>query len=285
MIQNLRLSKSSFLQHKKGIVLIFSFWVLIVLSIFSKVLSDLIFSQVKFAKILESRVKSVYLAKSIFLWSLLERKNEKTQSYDTWTELQNKEMNLDARVYKYTLTDEESKINVNVVSSEILSRLPQIDQDLAEKISASEYKPFKAKEELLLIEGVTFEKFEAFKDLITVYGEGKVNINTASSQVLQILGLSEDLVGKIIQFREGEDKKIGTEDDNIFKNVSTIIEDLKKVTFITIGQEQELLKVIPYLCVKSENFSIKIDTSYNPSMHFEIVFDYKTGKIKYWQQK
>ena len=72
-----------------------------------------------------------------------------------------------------------------------------------------ERRPFKVKEEILLVEGMDKEKFEQFKDLITVYGDGKVNINTASEGVLKALGLEEELVGIIVRYRRNQTARIG----------------------------------------------------------------------------
>ena len=42
-------------------------------------------------------------------------------------------------------------------------------------------------EELLLVKGITPEIYLKLKNLITVFGEGKVNLNTAEPQTLEIL--------------------------------------------------------------------------------------------------
>ncbi|MBU1905736.1 MAG: general secretion pathway protein GspK, partial [Candidatus Omnitrophica bacterium] len=78
-------------------------------------------------------------------------------------------------------------------------------------------------EELRLVKGVTSEIYDLIKGLITVYpkdGEGRVNINTASKDVLEILintsfnklearGVDVEnplgLLEAIITFREGDD--------------------------------------------------------------------------------
>ncbi len=69
------------------------------------------------------------------------------------------------------------------------------------------YTKKKAEEEAVRV-------FTEIKDLITVYGSGKININTAGPQVLSILGMDKDLIQDIILFRTGEDGDIDTEEDN-----------------------------------------------------------------------
>ncbi len=68
------------------------------------------------------------------------------------------------------------------------------------------------------------------KDIITCYGKGTVNINTASKEVLDALFVCqgdkkqfsdsdrEEMVRLVIEYRNGEDGLPGTEDDNVFKN-------------------------------------------------------------------
>lgn len=63
-------------------------------------------------------------------------------------------------------------------------------------------------------------------DLVTVYGEGLINLNTASLQVLvAIPGLREETARAIIDYRSGPDGEEGTEDDEPF----TKLEDLEKL--------------------------------------------------------
>ncbi|MDD5194414.1 MAG: type II secretion system protein GspK [Candidatus Omnitrophica bacterium] len=73
--------------------------------------------------------------------------------------------------------------------------------------------PFEALEELLLVKGVTREVFEKLNNYITIYGDGKININTAPEEVLNAVGFSSDMVSKIIALRQGDDGIPGTADD------------------------------------------------------------------------
>jgi general secretion pathway protein K len=49
-------------------------------------------------------------------------------------------------------------------------------------------------EELLLVKGITQEVFNRICDYVTVYGDGKVNINSASRQVIECLSEKMDVV-------------------------------------------------------------------------------------------
>ena len=159
---------------------------------------------------------------------------------------------------------------------------------MAKAIVESEFRPFSVKEALLLVETLDKSVFEQFKDLITVYTKGKVNINTASSGVLQALGLSEDLSQIIISYREGYDGELGTEDDGIFKDTASILDNLNEFNRLTEEQEETLLNLINchLLCVKSNNFDIalQVEKDHKPIRSFNIIFESGTGNIKFWQE-
>jgi len=53
-------------------------------------------------------------------------------------------------------------------------------------------QPFEAIDELLLIKGVTAEILECIRDYVTVYGDGKININCASKLVIESLSEKMD---------------------------------------------------------------------------------------------
>jgi general secretion pathway protein K len=111
-------------------------------------------------------------------------------------------------------------------------------------------------EELLLIKGMTPIVLAEIQNLITVYGDGRVNINTARAEVLNILGLNERLVEKIIQFREGNDGIKGTEDDNAFRDISDIKKSLIDFGELTVSEADQLDSVTDQLTVRSDYFRI-----------------------------
>ncbi len=161
-------------------------------------------------------------------------------------------------VYLYGAQDEEGKLNINKLEFEMLLRLPDFTSEVADSIidwrdedevgrlegaEAPYYDeleqpyeckngPFSVPEELLLVKGVTEEIYEGIRDIITVYpydGDGRVNINTASQSVLTVIigDEFEDLPGKIVAFRNGDDEEPGTQDDRVFQDTESIITQLK----------------------------------------------------------
>ncbi|MBU2102271.1 MAG: hypothetical protein ABH865_06035 [Candidatus Omnitrophota bacterium] len=152
---------------------------------------------------------------------------------------------------KLSVFDEERKININIAPMEHLKRLCMVtlgtDIMVAQELAASivdwrdtdsmlsiplgsaedsfyrsfpysyEAKdgPFEVLEELLLVKGVTQEVFEKIKKYITIYGDGKINVNTASGEVLASLGIDRSVVERIMVFRAGGDGVVGTGDDGV----------------------------------------------------------------------
>lgn len=155
-------------------------------------------------------------------------------------------------VVMYGIEDEERKLNINTAAVEDMERLfhlagglseedaqdlanavldwrEVLDQELVgfygdEYYSSLNY-PYEPKkgnfeilDEVLMVKGMNPDVFNRVKDFITVYGEGKVNLNTAPRPVLLALGLSDDVADFIIRGRNGEDGLSATEDDIIFND-------------------------------------------------------------------
>lgn len=226
---------------------------------------------------------------------------------------------------RYGLLDETGKININTSDRKVLSRLlekvaglnRERALDLAHCIidwrdadsffqhpqygaEDSDYKnlnepyeskdsDFQVKEELLLIRGMGQEVFDSIKDFITVYGEGKVNINTAPRQVLLALGLNGGLIEKILSFRKGDDLVAGTFDDNVFSSISTIIPDITQGDGLSSGEIAELTRFIEseIFATNSSDFMVKCIAGLNTkkqTSQVTAVVNYE-GLIKYWYEE
>lgn len=115
---------------------------------------------------------------------------------------------------------------------------------------------FELIEELVFVKDVTPELFKEIKDYVTVYGDGKININTASRKVLNAVivtgGRYYDLVDAIIRHRQGEDGIEGTRDDKIL----TKREDILSVAGENNDWKTRLSSLTNYFAFKSGNFRI-----------------------------
>ncbi len=115
--------------------------------------------------------------------------------------------------------DDEEKGIEDTESGYYLSRQPPY---------SSRNGPFEYIEELLLVRGITPELYfgtgeiKGLRDFVTVYGDdGKININSASVELLQAMGtdITEELAQKLIDFRADEDNKTVLEDNSWYKSV------------------------------------------------------------------
>lgn len=143
-------------------------------------------------------------------------------------------------------------------------------------------KPFEVISELLLVRGVTPEIYfgedanengildpneddgslsfpkdnadgeldRGLRDLLTVYGDGLINLNTAPKEVLfAIPGVSEQTVDSLVAYRAGLDGVEGTADDAFF----TAYEDLQEVSGLT---QFEYLQLVAHGTFSSSFFTI-----------------------------
>ncbi len=119
--------------------------------------------------------------------------------------------------------------------------------------------PFETVEELLLVRGIDFDFYLKFKEFVTVFGDGKVNLNTAASQVLQALGMSSGLSTKISSFQKGPDGKLGTEDDGQFSSVASFPTELNASVPLSQSELSEAtsLSGSGLLTVQSSFFQVK----------------------------
>jgi general secretion pathway protein K len=94
-----------------------------------------------------------------------------------------------------------------------------------EKPYACKNASLESLEELLLVKGITWELFYGTKekpgisDYLTIYGDGKVNINTAEALVLRSLSdqIDQEMVEEMVAYRENEENDI--KDPKWYKNV------------------------------------------------------------------
>ncbi len=113
-------------------------------------------------------------------------------------------------------------------------------------------------EELALIKGFSSQVFEKLRDYLTIYGSGKININTASKAVLLYVPLvTPDIADAIIQHRTKEGM-INNLDDlrELFRHFGVIGSDFLKIpNYLTTDDSN-------YLTITAVASSDKIKSSY-----------------------
>lgn len=221
----------------------------------------------------------------------------------------------------YGLTDEDRKLNLNTVPEDVLRTFLQMvghlkeadakaladaiqdwrDEDTKERPYGAEkfyylglrepYEckdgPFENVEELLLVKGMTPKLFVQLTPFLTVYGSGRVNLNTANPEVLRALGLSEEGVNGIVFYRAGEDNTEGTGDDRVFNSVGSLSGELASTVPAEDLNRLATLAQANLLTVHSEGFRIAMTAqteSTKSAVHLEAVVN-RSGQINAWAER
>lgn len=296
-------------QRKSGSILIICLWAIAILSCLGMGLTGLVFQEIKFSNTITRVNSSLPIARGALKAVFYERAADPTPGYDTLRELseENNAVLCGNNSYKYyfvdkstgkdteEITDEGALININTASMDTLKKLPGLDESLTDKIVNSGLRPYSSIYELFLVEGMTKERFELFRNSVTVYGGGRVNINTANKPVLISLGLDDELADIIIRFRREhkiEPKKDaqGNPVNNIeecgFADLSSLITDLREYSNLSLRQEQDLLSVKNNLSVKSEYLRLNIIPQVNnkPGTRYSVVINPATKKVVSWRE-
>ena len=95
-------------------------------------------------------------------------------------------------------------------------------------------------DEIMLVKGMTRDMYDKLINYVTIYGDGAVNINTASKDVLESLGLTDTLVDKILSLRRGKDGIDATADDNVFLQTYDIASEVNAATPLTLGEARAI---------------------------------------------
>ncbi len=135
----------------------------------------------------------------------------------------------------FIITDEERFININTVPKELLENIKSMDRGLERQIWTRRTKeehegdgiiPFSAIEELRCMRGMDDDNWfgadgkPGLKDLVTVWGGGQINVNTASKDVLMCVpGVKEIDIDTVLKYRAGSDGETNTADDRGFMSL------------------------------------------------------------------
>ena len=276
-----------------------------ILAILGLGITGLVFQEIRFSKAYSRLITSLPLARSAVKTVFYLRAKDATPAYDTLDELaKEEEVNLCTNnSFRYffvdkngapnavEIIDESALINLNLASLDVLARLPGMNKELAEAIVNSGLRPFSTINEVLLVEGISKENFLLFKDLITVYGMGKVNINTASKAVFVALGLDEEEADLILRFRRENKIQPTAKEPTVelgygIPNLAALLNDLRDFASLGLRQEQDLLTLLSVFDVKSEYLRFNVITTSNgqEGLRYSITIHPPTNKILSWRE-
>jgi type II secretory pathway component PulK len=224
----------------------------------------------------------------------------------------------------YGFIDEERKLNINFIPARILKQLIQEvavpNDEEAERLAAAivdwrtfgrsettgfysddyyynlpfPYEPknmeFETYDELLLIKGMTPEIYKRLLPFITIYGDGRFNVNTASREILTAMDLSPSLVDKLIKVRQGLDGTEATVDDHIFLKPFDLASEIGG--FLALSPEEagqiDSLNKKDLLKTSSSYYFIQSEARLNtgPGRIVDLcVYNATENRIEYWREK
>ena len=133
----------------------------------------------------------------------------------------------------FTLEECEGRISLNATPREVFDSIEGLSFTTVTAIlrrrDEEVPQPFLAVEEARFVDGITDQGWygsaerPGLRDLFTVYGDGRINVNAAPREVLEALpDMDPSAVALIISYRAGSDGKLETSDDRRFRNVEEI---------------------------------------------------------------
>jgi len=281
-VKNKRLNRTA----SRGAVLVTVLWFITILAVFGMGLGKVSWSVYRFARWRMTNLVGKYAVNAIVLMSKFDRMEDVTPDFDYLGELASEEIYESGNVkIVYSLIDEERKININKAGSAVLKDLPSMDMDKAVAVVNSKLRPFSLKEEIMAVEEIDEKDYDEFKNLITIFGNGTVNVNTAGEEILKLVGMDSGLIEQIIEYRLGEDGELYTEDDGYFESTGVIAENLNEIGSVSLSEEQDLNAAISknLLGVSASSYEIKADVYVNDKLadSYSIIIGKDAGGEKY----
>ena len=234
------------------------------------------------------------------------------------------ENNSQEPIRKFGMTDEAAKLNINKAGSRQIERLLILglkmneeeakqlamalvdwrslgDSELAGFYSDEYYSnlqfpyhpkraDFETWDELLLVKGMNEGILRQMRRFFTIYGDGKININTVSWQVMAAIGLTDDLVAKIIGVRRGPDGTDSTGDDYIFTKTYDVSNELGQIVDLKAFETEQIdaWNQSGGLSVESPLYLITSEAVLDRNQEKKVilcVFNIKDDKIEYWREE
>lgn len=225
---------------------------------------------------------------------------------------------------RWGVVDEESKINLNktnqVTLMNLLTSVLSLKDEDASKLAVSlldwrqygegevtgffsddyysnlqypypkKSADYETLDEILLVKGMNKQMYERLINYVTIYGDGAVNVNTASVEVLEALGLPEGLVDKIMTVRRGKDGIDDTADDRVFLKTYEITADINSAVPLTMDEARAIdaLNMRGLLSTNSFYFTIEATgklASRSTPRSVRAVYSSRDDKIIYWKER
>jgi type II secretory pathway component PulK len=293
------------MQKKRAQVLIISLWVLVALSIFAVSIGQRVATALKISRQQINSLKAYYLARAYLNFIIRQidtHYNACLGSFDPELLVQ------DNQDSAWRIIDQESKVNINTASQELLiGVLEEYDVGSAQEIARNimiwrgdilddnkiyeelgypcKGERFSNVEELMLVKGISPQDYARLKEAVTVYGKGLININTVSPQMLGIftraiakkLAVSQDYAGSIT------DKVIISRN-----NHNGCFQDKDEIDISITGDEEANIfnELLSRVVTHSDNFLIEVEGNDSRiESRITAIYDRFAKKIIAWYEE
>jgi len=316
-------------------VLILVLWTVFFLAALAVAIAAYVNAAISMASYFKARTQGYYAARTGVehaIWSVRQDTNDVDTLRDFWSNDASQYESVDCGQGRYTicytsltskgeawvrygLTDEESRINLNFATTNLLAALfhqkTGLDAGRARQLAAAvlkfrsrkqdarltetqrnEYdkqdKGFQSIYELFLIQGMTPEVFDAVKPYVTVFGSGQVNVNTADADVICVLAEASDM-GTSQTWRELAKTLVDFREKTVFAERDREAMWRELVAFRPdIEGARDVFMRLPSLTLRSTCFRGVVTgrplTGERVGGTIEFVFDRLTGEKLLWQE-
>ncbi|MDY6895940.1 MAG: hypothetical protein SVO01_11080 [Thermotogota bacterium] len=209
------------------------------------------------------------------------------------------QINQDSRLYNSSenySVDEQSKINLNTAPRFLLENLfnnPILVDEIVyfRRLQSKFYKnsdfigrsiqgdstitgAFHLVDDLLYLDNFTIDDLRKYSKFLTTFGNGRININTVSDEVLSFTGCPPSLIAKLNMVKQLKTSNPGSPPNHIFSSIETLAADLIRRNMTVTTEEINYLKNMQnyrLLDTKSEYLSYSVSCKkLNGSRDFNI---------------
>ncbi len=250
-------------RHQEGFVLVCVLWILAILTVISVGFGRRAWMEARAASLEMDHLQAKYWARSAAVRGLAALQNKATvdtlqgkilrTSYDQqcfnpkdmleegiyFAASEDPEFENDACIY--VIRDEESRISVNHAPMVVLKKINGFNMKVINAIKQRRglerrgrpphaFLTIEEVHDLGIDDDIWYgnEDTPGVRELLTVRGDGYVNLNTASADVLRCLPeVPDNIIDAIIEYRDGDDDILGTEDDHAFRDFGAVLKKVK----------------------------------------------------------
>lgn len=249
------------MQRNAGFALIVVMWVVAILTVLTLALGKRAVLERRLAAYSIDGAQALYMARGAAVRGVAEVRNKlivdamsgkmgRTSNDQRWN--QSVDLFTDEEVFQldegetendhcfYVIEDAERRISVNRSPAEILENIETLSVGTVRRIVAGREnaedqgrpQAFQSLPMVRTLDGIRDEDwrgtadYPGLKDMLTVWGDGMININTCSPEVLRCIpGLNKGNLETLIRYRLGDDGEFGTADDRYLTTYNTLRDD------------------------------------------------------------